>query len=51
MLTDYERTTEKRQRNAEWRVKVADFWWDRKAYVHQIPPEGEWFFWLLEAGE
>lgn len=50
MLTAEERVTEKRKRTAAIRVKVGNFWWDHKAYTHQIPPEGEWFFWLLEEG-
>ena len=50
MLTAEERVTEKRRRTAAVRAKVADFWWDRKAYPHQIPPKGDWFFWLLEGG-
>ncbi len=50
MLTAEERVARKRAGTEAVRTKIADFWWDRKAYKHQIPPEGEWFFWLLEEG-
>lgn len=50
MLTDRERVDEKRARIAEVRAKIDSWWWDHKAYPHQIPPDGDWFFWLLEEG-
>ncbi len=50
MLTDRQRITEKRARVAELRTKIGNVWWDTKAYPHQIPPEGDWFFWLCEEG-
>jgi len=48
--TDRRRITEKRRLVDELRARIGNHWWDTKAYKHQIPPEGEWFFWLAEEG-
>ena len=50
MLTAEERVAKKRVRIADLRAKIGNWWWDHKAYPHQIPPEGDWFFWLAEEG-
>ena len=50
MLTDQQRIAGKRLKIAGLRAKIGNWWWDRKAYPHQIPPEGDWFFWLAEEG-
>ncbi|KKL61248.1 hypothetical protein LCGC14_2197170, partial [marine sediment metagenome] len=50
MLTDQQRITQKRLKIADVRTKIGDHWWATKAYPHQIPPDGDWFFWLAEEG-
>ena len=50
MLTDQQRITKKRLKIADVRTKIGDHWWATKAYPHQIPPKGDWFFWLAEEG-